>query len=46
MPRDRIDLTLVRRGLATSREQAKRLILAGEVSVGTRKITHPGERIV
>ena len=42
MPRDRIDLTLVRRGLATSREQAKRLILAGEVSVGTRKITHPG----
>lgn len=42
MPRDRIDLTLVRRGLATSREQAKRLILAGEVSIGTRKITHPG----
>lgn len=43
MPRqDRIDLLLVRRGLAPSREQAKRLIMAGEVSVAQRKITQPG----
>lgn len=42
MPRDRLDLLLVRRGLAPSREQAKRLIMAGEVSVLGRKITQPG----
>jgi 23S rRNA (cytidine1920-2'-O)/16S rRNA (cytidine1409-2'-O)-methyltransferase len=43
MPRqDRIDLLLVRRGLAPSREQAKRLIMAGEVFVAQRKITQPG----
>lgn len=43
MPRqDRIDLLLVRRGLAPSREQAKRLIMAGEVLVAQRKITQPG----
>lgn len=42
MPRDRLDLALVRRGLATSREQAKRLILAGEVTAAGRKITQPG----
>lgn len=43
MPRqDRIDLILVRRGLAPSREQAKRLIMAGEVFVAQRKITQPG----
>ena len=43
MPRqDRIDLLLVRRGLVPSREQAKRLIMAGEVFVAQRKITQPG----
>jgi 23S rRNA (cytidine1920-2'-O)/16S rRNA (cytidine1409-2'-O)-methyltransferase len=43
MPRqDRIDLILVRRGLVPSREQAKRLIMAGEVFVAQRKITQPG----
>lgn len=45
MPRDRIDLAMVRRGLAASREQAKRLILAGEVTVAGRKITQPGCQI-
>lgn len=33
--KERLDLALVRLGLADSREQAKRLILAGEVKVGT-----------
>ena len=45
MPRERIDQALVQRGLAPSREQAKRLILAGEVSIGDRKITQPGWQI-
>ncbi len=33
--KERLDLYLVRQGLAPSRESAKRLILAGEVRVGT-----------
>jgi 23S rRNA (cytidine1920-2'-O)/16S rRNA (cytidine1409-2'-O)-methyltransferase len=45
MPRDRIDLMMVRRGMAPSREQAKRLIMAGEVFVEGRKITQPGWQI-
>ena len=45
MPRPRIDLALVQRGLAASREQAKRLILAGEVSIAGRRITQPGWQI-
>lgn len=42
MPRERLDLALVKLGLVPSREQAKRLIMAGEVSVMGRRITHPG----
>ncbi|MBE7496698.1 MAG: TlyA family RNA methyltransferase [Verrucomicrobiaceae bacterium] len=45
MPRDRIDLMMVRRGMAPSREHAKRLIMAGEVFVEGRKITQPGWQI-
>jgi 23S rRNA (cytidine1920-2'-O)/16S rRNA (cytidine1409-2'-O)-methyltransferase len=42
MARVRLDLALVRRGLSPSREQAKRLIMAGEVKVGDEVITKPG----
>lgn len=42
MPRERLDLALVKLGIVPSREQAKRLIMAGEVSVQGRRITHPG----
>ena len=42
MPRERLDLALVKLGIVPSREQAKRLIMAGEVSVLGRRITQPG----
>jgi 23S rRNA (cytidine1920-2'-O)/16S rRNA (cytidine1409-2'-O)-methyltransferase len=42
MSRERLDLVLVKLGLAPSREQAKRLIMAGEVSVMGRRTTQPG----
>lgn len=42
MPRERLDLALVKLGFAASREQAKRLIMAGEVSVEGRRISQPG----
>ena len=42
MPRERLDLAMLRLGLVPSREQAKRLILAGEVRIGDRRITQPG----
>jgi 23S rRNA (cytidine1920-2'-O)/16S rRNA (cytidine1409-2'-O)-methyltransferase len=42
MPRERLDLVVVKLGLAPSREQAKRLIMAGEVSVMGRRTTQPG----
>lgn len=42
MPRERLDLALVKLGAAPSREQAKRLIMAGEVTVMGRRITQPG----
>jgi len=42
MARIRIDLALVQRGLSPSREQAKRLIMAGEVFLGEELITKPG----
>lgn len=41
MKKDRIDALLVTRGLCDSREQAKRLILAGEVRSGDRIIDKP-----
>ncbi|SKB04381.1 23S rRNA (cytidine1920-2'-O)/16S rRNA (cytidine1409-2'-O)-methyltransferase [Prosthecobacter debontii] len=42
MARIRLDLALVQRGLSSSREQAKRLIMAGEVLLGEEIITKPG----
>ncbi|TDU73194.1 23S rRNA (cytidine1920-2'-O)/16S rRNA (cytidine1409-2'-O)-methyltransferase [Prosthecobacter fusiformis] len=42
MARIRIDLALVQRGLVPSREQAKRLIMAGEVLLAEEVITKPG----
>src|SRR6184192_2375375 len=39
----RLDQLLVARGFFTSREQARRAILAGEVSVGTRTAAKPSE---
>ena len=45
MKRDRIDALLVIRGLCDSREQAKRLILAGEVRSGDRIIDKPSTQL-
>jgi len=40
-----LDVLLVERGLAESREKAKRLIMAGEVLVGDRVVDKPGTRV-
>ena len=45
MKKDRIDAMLVARGLCDSREQAKRLILAGEVRSGDRIIDKPATKL-
>lgn len=42
MARIRLDLALVQNGLSPSREQAKRLIMAGEVMLGDEVISKPG----
>ncbi len=42
MARVRLDLALVQRGLCPSREQAKRLIMAGEVMIGDEVVSKPG----
>jgi 23S rRNA (cytidine1920-2'-O)/16S rRNA (cytidine1409-2'-O)-methyltransferase len=42
MARIRLDLALLERGLCPSREQAKRLIMAGEVLVGEEVVSKPG----
>lgn len=44
--KQRLDLLLVERELVESREQARRLIMAGEVLVGTEKIDKPGHLTV
>ena len=41
----RIDTLLVQRKLAESREQAKRLLLAGSVRVNGERLTKPGQRV-
>ena len=40
--KERLDVALVRRGLAPSRERAQALIMAGEVYVGERRVDKPG----
>ncbi len=45
MKKDRADALLVARGLCDSREQAKRLILAGEVRSGDRIIDKPSTQL-
>ena len=40
--RKRLDLLLVEQGLAVSREQARRLIMAGAVVVNDQRIDKPG----
>lgn len=45
MKKDRADALLVTRGLCDSREQAKRLILAGEVRSGDRLIDKPSAQL-
>ena len=42
MKRQRLDVLLVERGLAESREKARRLVLAGEVFVGEARADKPG----
>ncbi len=41
----RVDLLLVERKLAESREKAKRLILAGSVFIGTQRVEKPSETV-
>lgn len=45
MKRDRLDQALVQRGLCDSREQAKRLILAGKVVVEKAENPKPGMKV-
>ncbi len=45
LSRKRIDLLLVERGLAESREKAKALVLAGKVWVGDRRVDKPGTMV-
>ena len=44
MTKQRLDVLLAQRGLAESREQAQRLILAGKVSVAQQRATKAGHR--
>lgn len=45
MGKERIDIVLTEQGLAPSREKAKTLILAGEVFIGTERVTKPDLRV-
>ena len=42
--KDRLDALLINRGMCDSREQGKRLVLAGEVKVDGRVVDKPAER--
>ena len=42
---ERVDALLVSRGLCESREQAKRLIMAGEVMCGTERVAKPSSKV-
>ena len=45
MAKQRVDALLVSRGLCDSREQAKRLIMAGEVMTGTERVAKPSTKL-
>ncbi len=45
MAKQRLDVLVAQQGLSDSREQAQRLILAGEVSVKGQVITKPGTKV-
>lgn len=45
MAKERVDVMLVARGLCETREQAKRLVLAGEVRSGDRIIDKPSAKL-
>ena len=45
MPKQRLDVLVVSLGLCDSREQAQRLILAGEVSVKGQVVSKPGTKV-
>ena len=45
MPKSRLDVLLVARGLAQSRERARALVLAGEVEVNGRPVTKAGTSV-
>lgn len=45
MAKQRLDVLVTSRGLCDSREQAQRLILAGEVMVRSQVITKPGTKV-
>lgn len=44
--KERIDILLVKRGLAPSREKSKRIIMAGQVFVNQQRIDKPGTLVV
>lgn len=44
MSKERVDALLVARALCESREQAKRLIMAGEVMAGTVRVAKPSQK--
>jgi 23S rRNA (cytidine1920-2'-O)/16S rRNA (cytidine1409-2'-O)-methyltransferase len=43
--KERLDVLMVEQGLADSRQQAQRLIMAGQVAVGDRVVDKPGTRV-
>ena len=43
--KERLDVAVVRRGLAPSRERARALIMAGQVYIGDRLVDKPGTLI-
>jgi 23S rRNA (cytidine1920-2'-O)/16S rRNA (cytidine1409-2'-O)-methyltransferase len=43
--KERLDLLVTQRGLADSQQQAQRLIMAGQVTIGDRVVDKPGTRV-
>ena len=45
MAKERLDAAMVARGLASGREQAKRMVMAGEVYIGEQKAAKPSQLV-